>query len=162
MLRTPPGSSRWLLLICKMKWNWLIAPVTVFSQVFCPSQRQPRAAGEEVSAHQHRVLRVLLVTNGGSAVTPPEDRRVRRRHRTTPQCWWECNRRLMLQSSRTTGALAGLQDRDVGSTVEQKLVLCSSTLAETRAGLPSLRCWFSCLSGPGWTVSKIHHVRPRR
>lgn len=48
------------------------------------------------------------------------------------------HRRLMLRSSRTTGALAGLQDRDVGSTVQQKLVLCSSTLAETGA-TPVLR-----------------------
>lgn len=37
-------------------------------QVFCPSQREPHRAGEEVSAHGHSVLRVLLVTAADSTV----------------------------------------------------------------------------------------------
>lgn len=41
------------------------------SQVFCPSQRQQRGAEEEVSAHQHRVLRVLLMTDHHTAVAWP-------------------------------------------------------------------------------------------
>lgn len=43
------------------------------SQVFCPAQRPPRGAEQEVSAHQHRVLRVLLMTDDRSTVAwPPE------------------------------------------------------------------------------------------
>lgn len=45
-------------------------PLLCFPQVFCPSQREPHRAGEEVSAH--RVPRVLLVTNNNdSTVASP-------------------------------------------------------------------------------------------
>ncbi|CAJ1059197.1 hypothetical protein NQZ68_007573, partial [Xyrichtys novacula] len=66
--------------------------------VRCPSQREQHGAREEVSAHLHRVPRVLFVTHDDSSVTSPK---------TTPQTRSPQSRResTQLQKQNPDGTL---------------------------------------------------------